>query len=83
MQLLDPIDSLLQLFDNPSIEEQALNNFDKELTPLMEILEEIITRHIDTVRNRNQAKTIIGCIVLRNQITWYLSNPNIQTGRGE
>jgi hypothetical protein len=75
MQALDPIDSLLQLFDNPSLEDEAIANFDKQLTPLLECLEEIIVRNIDTVRNRNQAKTIIACIVLRNQIGWYLSTP--------
>jgi hypothetical protein len=83
MQLLDPIDSLLDLFNNPTLEQQALIQFDQDIQPLVNILDEIIEKYIDTVTNRNQAKIVVACIVLRSNIGWLLTVPKIQTGRGE
>jgi hypothetical protein len=83
MQLLDPIDALLQLFDNPTLEQQALLEFEQDMQPLVNILGEIIDKYIDAVTNRNQAKTIIACIVLRSQIGWLLSHPSTYAGRGQ
>jgi hypothetical protein len=79
MQALDPIDSLLELFHNPTLEQEALYQFDQDLQPLVNTLEEVIDKYIDTVTNRNQAKTIIACIVLRNQIGWLLRQIPNQT----
>jgi hypothetical protein len=83
MHLLDPINSLLDLFNNPTLEQQALIDFDQDMQPLANILDDIIEKYIDTVTNRNQAKIVLACIVLRSNLGWLLTGPNTKTGWGE
>lgn len=83
MQTIDPIDSLLAIYDNPNLKTTAIANLEEDLIPLIDHLEQIITTHIDTVTNRYQARTISACIICRNVLGLYLKTENPKAGRGK
>lgn len=82
MYALDPIDSLLAIYDNPNLKTEARADLNEDLAALVDHLEHIITTHIDTVTNRYQARTISACIVCRNIIGLYLNTADTKTGQG-
>ena len=82
MYALDPIDSLLAIYDNPPSKHQAQSNFDENIIALDDHLRFLIETHSGTVTQRAQASITIQCLILRNHIALYLDIVNPNTGRG-
>ena len=82
MYALDPIDSLLAIYEHPQPKHQAQSNFDENIVALDDHLKFLIETHSGTVTQRPQASLTIQCIILRNHIALYLDSVNPQTGRG-
>lgn len=82
MFAIDPIDSLLALYENPLPKNQARADFEESLMALDYHLQNIIDTHSGLVTDRHQSKVAIECIRLRNLIGQYFELTNPQTARG-
>jgi hypothetical protein len=82
MYALDPIDSLLKIYENPIPLPKALPRFEEDLLPLIDHLDQIIGTHVTSVTTREQAATIGLCIGLRNQAAICIESTNAKTKRG-
>ena len=82
MYALDPIDSLLSLYENPLPKNQARADFEESIIALDDHLRVLIETHNGQVTDRSQASLAIQCVILRNHIALYFDLVTPQTGRG-
>ena len=82
MYAIDPIDSLLAIYENPLPTHQERSNFDEHILALDDHLRILIKTHSGKVTDRAKASLVIQCMILRNYIGQYIDLVNPEIGRG-